>query len=89
MDYELRRRRERREEYNEETDPGHLAPFAKSRSRTLYEWTGPDARYRSPSPHALDRRRWRIERVPLADQEEDRSTQPVLDERTQDVQEDP
>ena len=89
MEYELRRRRERREEYDEETDPGRLAPIAKSRMRTLYEWETPGARYRSPSPHVLDRRRWRIERVPVADQEEDRSTQPVLDERAQDVQEDP
>lgn len=83
MRYKIVRRRERREDYDEETDPDHLIPIPKSRLRTLYEWDGPSGRYRSPHPYILDRRRG----LPAEAGPEDRSKQPSLSDEDQDIQE--
>lgn len=89
MRYELKRRRERREEYDDVADPDHLAPISKSRMRTLYEWDGPSGRYRSPHAYVLDRRRWAVEERDEEDDDPERVPQPSLTERDQDIQEEP
>lgn len=76
MDYPTRRRRYVDYVLNEDVDPPVLVE--RVRQRTLYEWAGPDAVYRSPDPNVLDLKRWAIEDTKREDREEDRSTQPPL-----------
>ena len=76
-EYAKKRRAYKIVELNHSTDPPK--PVEKTIMRNLYEWDAPSAKFRSPDPAILDRRRWAIEGEP-EERDEDRSKQPLLKE---------